>query len=220
MLKRLLLAASLGLMSVHVAQASSIDISTRASVAGSFPDAASYQSYINGLDANPATAGYGDASLSSYNNVSNQTVFGGSNGDIAFRFTVDFGVTAAEAGPWNFRFGVDFGRGGAVFIDGVAVATNPNDMWWAGSYANASQAFELSSLLTTGNHVIQVYGLESCCDGTQQGQFQAPGGSFMTFGSGDSLGPVAVPEPASFLLFGAALAGLGSLRLAGSHKSA
>lgn len=72
--------------------------------------------------------GYGLAMPSIYDNISNQILFGGSATNIAFKSTVDFGVSAANAGTWEIRSGVDFGRGGALFVDGVALVFNSNDI--------------------------------------------------------------------------------------------
>ena len=83
-------------------------------------------------------AGYGSAFPVIYDNITNQGLFG-SGTDIAFKSTVDFGVSAANAGIWEIRAGVDFGLGGALFVDGVARDFNSNDMWWNGSYANSTQ---------------------------------------------------------------------------------
>lgn len=133
----------------------------------------------------------------------------GASGDIAFAFTVDFGVAAAQAGNWSFRIGTDFGRGGAVFLDGAAMALNTADMWWGGNWSNTGQIFAFSAALGAGNHRMTVYGLEDCCDGPQSGQFLAAGAQgFTNFAITDGLVPNAIAEPGSLLLSGTALAGL------------
>ncbi|HMV00511.1 MAG TPA: PEP-CTERM sorting domain-containing protein, partial [Rhodocyclaceae bacterium] len=62
-----------------------------------------------------------------------------------------------------------------------------------------------------GNHVIETYGLEDCCDGAQEAQFMAPGATFWTtFSTDDGLDRVReTPEPGSLLL-----ASLGLLAMA------
>lgn len=201
------LAASVG--STH---ASTIEIATGNSTAGAQGSAASYQSVVEAAVA-IASAGYGHASPSVFDHISNHGLFvGGSSADIAFDFTVTFGVTAGQAGSWEFRVGTDFGNGGAVFLDGVALGFKSNDMWWAGSYSDPSQYFDYTASLAAGNHVLQIYGLEHCCDGDQQAQFRAPGAvRFTTFSASDGLATT-VPEPATYALCGMSLLALGVAR--------
>jgi hypothetical protein len=196
--------SALSLAAQH-ANASVITMDTRYSDSAPLSTADAYRTTIDQLAAAAPTAGYGSTNLASFDGVSNQSVFGGSNSNIAFRYTVSFG---ADSGAWNFRIGPDFGNGGAVFLDGILMGFKTNNMWWAGSYASTSQDFEFLADLSSGNHLLQIYGLENCCDGSQQAQFQGPGGtSFTSFSSTDGLNAHGVPEPASLsLVVGAGLA--------------
>ena len=131
-----------------------------------------------------------------------------STNHIAYHTTIDFSVSAGQSGNWDLRAGVDYGNGGAVYLDGVALGSKSNDMWWGGSYGNSSQAFEFSSVaVSAGNHKLQLFGLENCCDGGQQAQFNAKGAGFQTFGASDGLA-APVPEPETYALM---LVGLGAL---------
>jgi len=186
------------------AHASDITYEAASSTTGAQASAADYRTVVD----QAMLSGGQSASIALFDNISSNGVFGGGVFDHAVRATIDFGVSSANAGDWSFRAGVDFGLGGAVFLDGVALAYNSNDMWWAGSYADASQSFQFSGLqLAAGNHTLQLYGLEHCCDGGQQVQFGFNDGPFQTFGANDGLTP-AVPEPETYALM---LGGLGAL---------
>jgi hypothetical protein len=162
--------------------------------------AAAYKLAVDAALANPA--GYkGSKSVAVYDNLRVENYFGGLNNNYAFESTINFGVTSAQAGMWNFRTGVDFGYGGALFVDGVALAYNAHDMWWNNSYATTNGSLQGALNLAAGNHVLTVYGLEACCDGGQQAQFKAANAAaYKTFASNDTLN--AVPEPVSIATFG------------------
>nr|WP_314633465.1 CCXG family PEP-CTERM protein [uncultured Janthinobacterium sp.] len=206
---------ALSLIAVGVfahANASTITLTTGYSGAGAQSSAADYQSVVNAAVATPG-AGYGSATIASYDNVTNSSLFG-SGSNIAFKSVINFGVSAADAGAWSFRSGVDFGRGGALFLDGVALDFKNNDLWWAGNYNNGSQFLSGSSALSAGNHTLSIYGLEGCCDGGQQVQFKAGNNNFTSFGANDGL-ISAVPEPSTYAML---VVGLGLLGFAARRK--
>lgn len=197
------------------ANASTITISTGYSTASAQTSAGAYKTVVDAAVATPG-AGYGSTSVSSYNNVSNSSLFG-NNSNIASRSVIDFGVSASQAGTWSFRSGVDFGKGGALFLDGVALDYKSSDMWWAGNYNSSSQFLSGSTLLSAGNHTLSIYGLEGCCDGGQQVQFKAGNNSFASFATTDGLAPVsAVPEPSIYAML---LIGLGLLAATGRRST-
>lgn len=194
------------------AQASTTTIQIAASNAGPQASAAAYQATVDAAVAHGAKSSV----VAVYENISNQTVFGGSNANTAFKSSVSFGVSAAQAGAWEIRSGVDFGNGGALFIDGVALDFKSNDMWWAGNYNNASQHFSVGLNLAAGNHTLNLYGLENCCDGTQQAQFKFGGAGFTSFSANDGL-IAAVPEPETYAML---LAGLGLIGFTARRRRA
>lgn len=205
--------ALLASIAVH-ANASIMTLQTGYSTAGSQASANAYLNTVNTALVNQArnnTKGYGSTTLTSYGAVSNSALFG-ANSDIAWKATIDFSVSAAQAGAWSFQTGVDFDYGGALFLDGVALAWSPNNMYWAGSYANTAQILRSNATLAAGAHTLTIYGLEHCCDGAQQAQFKIGSGQFTTFAYTDGLNPAAVPEPGTLATFGLGLAALVGLR--------
>jgi len=171
--------------------------------------AAAYQSAVDAAMAN--TSAYkGSKSVSVYDNLTVKNYFG-SLSSYAFETTINFGVTGAQAGNWNFRTGVDFAFGGAMFLDGVALTFDSNDMWWGNNYATSHGSLQGIAALSAGNHVLKIYGLEACCDGGQQAQFKAANASaYATFASTDKLN--AVPEPVSIATFGLGAGALALIR--------
>jgi hypothetical protein len=168
----------------------------------SFGDANGYLTNWQNLQATypSGAAGYGKANFHIWDwpvqgNVDNhELISGGSASSIAFHYQVKFSVPGSQAGSWDVRIAPDFGYGGGVFLDGNPVAYNPNDMWWGLSWGNSSQQFQFSSSIGAGDHVIDVYGQEGCCDGQTGGEFRVNGGDYQ---------PFTVPEPTSLTLLGA-----------------
>lgn len=193
-------ALALALAAFGSANAAVITFQTGSSNAAAQLTAQDYADVVNA-----AVAGGNSKVLASYDNVSNNSVFGTGTSNIAFKSTIDFGLSSA--GTYSFRAGVDFGKGGAVFLDGTAVDLKTNDMWWSGSYGNSSQYFQVSNAaLSAGNHTLTIYGLEGCCDGGQQVQFAKAGEGYQTF-TDATLAPVPEPETYAMLLGGLAMLG-------------
>jgi hypothetical protein len=192
------------------AHASVITLQTAYSTAQNQASAAAYRDVVDAAVQTQA-AGYGTAVLAAYDNVSNAGQFG-SNHDVAWKATIDFGVTAAQAGSWSFRTGVDFGYGGAMFLDGNAVDMKNTNMWWSGSYGDPAQFLAATLNVGAGNHTLSIYGLEDCCDGAQQAQFRIGSGAYTGFARADGLNAVAVPEPLSLATFGLGLGLIAGLR--------
>ena len=212
------LMGTVGMALACAAEASVITLQTRyfTDTAPSFNTAAAngahYRNTVRALDNVAATAGYCDATVASFTGLSNQSVCGGSNVNLAFHFGVDFNLTGGQAGDFSLRVGPDFGLGGAVFLDGQLLGVRTTDMWWSGSYGSASQFFEFDSLaLLTGLHHLDIYGLEACCDGAQEAQFRlASNAAWTTFSVLDGL--KAAPEPGSVPLVLAGLGGLAAMQ--------
>jgi hypothetical protein len=200
MKNRKLAALVLAMAAAGTSNAAVITFQTGYSQAGAQATAQDYRSVV---DAAVAASPYGSTVLNNYDIVSNQYLFGAGATNIAFKSNISFGV--ASGGTYSFRAGVDFGNGGAVFLDGQAVALNTGDMWWAHDYVNTNSVFQVSGkTLSAGNHTLTIYGLEGCCDGGQQVQYAVNGGAFQSF-SANTL-TTAVPEPETYAML---LGGLG-----------
>jgi len=162
--------------------------------------------------ANPtAPAGYGDFTIADWDGFQNNQGLtgGGAATNLAFFDQATFDVSAADAGLWSFRLGIDFGLGGTLLVDGVELDTKTYDLWWggAGNYGNTSQLLAGSVVLGAGSHTLQAYGFEACCDGGTGGQFLAPTArefqDFTTTTGG-------VPEPAAWALMILGFGGAGA----------
>jgi hypothetical protein len=182
------------------ASASGITVQTGAGFESNLANAAAYESDVSALVGAPS-------SISSFDNAS----FALSNS--AFEATITFDVTAATT--FDFRAGVDLGGGGTLVLDGTAIDTHSNNMWWNYSYSDASQFLAGSSALSVGVHTLQLYGFEDCCSGNMQVQYSTDGGtSYTSFGATDGL--PAVPEAQSFAML---LAGLGLVATVARRRS-
>jgi hypothetical protein len=160
-----------------------------------FTDSASYVNEWNAVLAGQPTAptGYGDQTIADWNGSQNNSSVFGANTNIAYHDHVVFDVGSGQAGQWSFRMGIDFGYGGTLLVDGQALDTKTQDLWWSYDITNPNQTLLGSLNLSAGQHVIDVYGFEGCCDGGTEGQFLAPGGREFTNFSG-------VPEPSTWAL--------------------
>jgi PEP-CTERM motif len=214
MLKKIILVTATAAALAAPAAASTVTMASRFNtVTQAFNTADEYRAHIDALVAQPATQGYGTANLNLFENISNGGQFGGSQNS-AYRFTIGF--SAPAAGQWAFRFGVDFGLGGAMFVNNTALAFSRNDLWWAGNWSSGGVLYGTANL-GAGNQQLTLYGLENCCDGQMNGQYLAPGSSvWRSFGANDGLAaPASVPEPGTI---GLLLGGLGLVAFARRRK--
>jgi hypothetical protein len=117
--------------------------------------------------------------------VSNRKLCGGStNKNIGFWFKVTFTVYEDdEAYAWKVP--TDFGFGGIAMMDGKIIRNFRNDIWSGGK---ATQ-LNFISVLTAGQHTLEVFGAEKCCDGAGKWMFQVSGGQWLDFTVGNLENP-------------------------------
>ncbi len=201
-MKKLAAAISMALVAGAASAGSSIHIQTGTYTGpGLFSNPASFQSTVEAAVTTSTWA-------ASYDNLAIPL----NNG--ALESTVTFGVVSG-GDDWTFRAGVDLGKGGAIYLDGVLEQSFSNNMWWNGSYATTGQYFQFTATgLSAGTHTLTLYGLEDCCSGNQQEQFRINNGSFVSFGGNDGL--PAIPEAQNYAML---LAGLGLVATLARRRS-
>ena len=186
------------------ASASGIAIQTGDGYQSNLASADAYRTAVDAIVGAPTN-------LTSYDNLALNLNGKGLEGTISFYLT--------SAASFDFRAGVDFGGGGALFLDGHALDFKGSNMWWGGSYGDASQFLAGSSNLGVGGHTLTLYGFEDCCSGNSQVQFSVNGGqSYTSFGSNDGL--PAIPEAQNFAMLLAGLGLVGTLARRRANKQA
>lgn len=132
--------------------------------------------------ANDSVAGYGCKFVSDFTNITNYNQFTPSTDRdfIAYSETF-FEVKPSETGTWSVRYGSDFGGGGGLYVDDIALEENWNDnLWWSLNWSNPD-VLEGSINLSAGYHRLEIIGSEGCCDGGITVQYKKPGGVFQTY---------------------------------------
>lgn len=156
-----------------------IKFHTRNSTADPTSKTTAFNAFNNATD---GKTGYGCKFITDFTNINNQNSFpSGKNSDFGAYSESYFEVKSGEAGTWGIRYGADFGRGGALYVDDLALEEDWNaDLWWNNSWTNPDR-LEGSINLSVGYHKLEVLGFEGCCDGGITVQFKKPGGNWTTF---------------------------------------
>ena len=192
-MKKLAAAIALALVA-GAASASTISYQIGTTFESELGSAAAYASAVNTSNLDTATT------ISSYDNLAL------SLSDESLKSTITFYL--ATPTTFDFRAGVDFGGGGALFVDNTSTF-NGGNMWWAGNYSDPSQHLELDNVtMSAGDHTLTLYGFEDCCSGNTQLQYKAIGdANFTSFGATDSLPAVPEAQNVAMLLAGLGLVG-------------
>ena len=198
-MQRLLLAALIATLGSVGAQASTISYDVRAITGSGTPAPASTYA------ANWAA----QTSSISVENLSNFNGAYGSNSGYD-RLTVDFSVSAAYAGATAFfELAPDAGYGGELYLDGVLLDQKTYDLWWGGNWNATSQILGDNGVaLSAGNHELQAYWAENCCNGAEGGRFSLNGQTWQDLSVANLNTLAAVPEPGTVAILGLGLAGL------------
>jgi hypothetical protein len=145
-----------------------------------FTTVSSTDSYIGTESRDDLATVIAGSSLISSESLSAATYFGGTGGaDFGYYLDVKFDVPACETGPWSFRLGPDFGRGGAIFLDGAkkidTTSLPPGDIWWALDWGSDKVLYVNNVALAPGHHRLEAIGFEDCCAGPMSLEFQIGG---------------------------------------------
>ena len=120
----------------------------------------------------PSGPGYCNKTVSNMNKVSNQAFCKTkTNSNIGYWYRITFPV-GTENTRYCFRNPTDFAKGGIVFADGKKVIETSADMWEGG---HSKKLDFCHTFKEVGNHQLDYYGAEKCCDGTTKWFFCVKG---------------------------------------------
>lgn len=109
----------------------------------------------------------------------------------------------------DFELAVDAGYGGAIYLDNVLLKTDTSDLWWGHDWNNTSEILSAAANnLSLGNHILEVFWAEGCCNGTNSGRFNVSGGGWQSLSAANLNGLAPVPLPAAIWLFGSGIVSL------------
>jgi len=99
---------------------------------------------------------------------------------IAYSQTL-FTVNSGQGGDWSVRYGADYGRGGGLYVDGIALDERwDENLWWSRDWNNAD-VLSGTINLTAGEHKLEIMGAEDGNDGGLTIQIKEPGGAWVLF---------------------------------------
>jgi len=130
-----------------------------------------YHSLLQAFDVNGAKH-CNNLPLTSTENLRAQNCPGGHNRDYGQLITATF--TLPGPTPFQVRAGSDWGRAGAIIIDGAIVNNYAGNFWWGGNRGNALYS-PPGLVLGAGYHDVHFVGWEDCCDGVSGFEFTIDG---------------------------------------------
>jgi hypothetical protein len=136
-------------------------------------DPTSYEDIIQMFRAGIQGTGYCTKVIDSFVSLSNHSTCGGKKNYILYYYQAIF--YANTEGTWCFRAGIDFGKGGGMYLDDMPIHEIYNDdLWWAHNWNNTTDILSGCKHLKKGWHILEIYGVEWCCDGDQTIQYKSP----------------------------------------------
>jgi len=123
------------------------------------------------------------------------------------RLTAQFSLGSAVT--WGFEAGLDAHYGAEIYLDDGLIGDRVDDLWWSGNWANSDVLSALNNGLTAGEHTLELYWAEACCNGASSMRFTTDGSTWQSL-SVENLATAssathAVPEPLSVWLMSAGL---------------
>lgn len=151
-----------------------------------------------------------EQAISNYTNIGSNSLCGSGNSNLAY--LTEFSFSFADTTNVDFRAGMDWGRGGAVIVDGNVESIRTDDIWWSYNWNN-SDVIETNLTLGGGSHMLQWIGFEGCCNGLSSIQFRVEGGNWQALSEANFSSyegtPSAVPVPPVLALFALGFALMG-----------
>lgn len=163
-----------------------------AAAANDFTASTNYRVIVDPLVAAPTT-GYCTTTLTLASGLSNQNSCpGGSSTNVAYKTTIRF--ILPHAGTMTIRAAGDWGFGAILLMDSMNLQSRwPStegatdaDMWWAGVWTDSTQFLQGTITLSAGQHILEVYGMDGCCDGAGEIDFNL-GNGWQPFSNSDGL---------------------------------
>ncbi len=174
-----------------MANAATIEISTR-SITGSINN----NDFINSWNSQTSTI--------NTSSISEFTAFYSGNNSIS-RLSVDF--STSQAGTWGFQAGLDAHYGAALYLDNTLIGNRVDDLWWSYNWNNTDVMNLLNNPVAAGDHTLDIYWAESCCNGYSSARFTTDGSNWQTLSTAN-LASYAVPEPMTIALLSLGLVGV------------
>ncbi len=129
--------------------------------------------------------------------------------------TIDFNM--ASTGSWGFDLGLDAGYGAAFYLDNNLVSNRTDDLWWSYNWNHSDVMHVLDNTLASGNHTIEIYWAEKCCNGASSAKFTADGSNWLALSTENIDAASSVPEPGSIALLCIGLVGFSLSRIKKSN---